>query len=590
MNRRRAVRPRGRPIALVGLIVLAAGCGGPVDNGSATKTTSKTLPVAAPPVGDAKSGVEPSPFRFRDASAASGIDFVLCSGNDTEKHFPTSLGSGVSMLDYDGDGRLDLFFPSTRNLPFSAADNSAGCRLYRNLGRMKFEDVTAKAGVGLHGFFHCAGVGDIDNDGRPDLLLTGLGPLVLLRNNGDGTFRDASSSSGLVGPTWSSAAAFLDYDGDGRLDVYVSSYGAWDPAGPHEFCGDKARNLRVICSPFSITPARHWLFRNTGDGRFEESTGTAGILRTDGRGLGVVAADVNGDDRTDIYVANDGCPNFLFLNRGDGTFEDATESSGAAVDESGQVQGSMGVDIQDVDGDARPELVVTNFRGQPNTIYKNLDGRTFQDVSAVWGIVKDSRPLVGWGCALADFDNDGWPDFFVVNGEVDDNLRQFGQPYDYDEPPLLYRNDRGRRFVTARSGAGDFFTKTYPARGAAFGDLDDDGDLDIVVTSMDRRAILLVNESPGNGGWIRFKLEGRRSNRPAIGATVIVSAAGRTFTRAVRGGDSYLSANDPRPLIGIGKIDKVDRVEVRWPSGARTSLENPAIGRTHNVVEPETAR
>ena len=313
----------------------------------------------------------------------------------------------------------------------------------------------------------------------------------------------------------------------------------------------------------------------------------AGVLRREGRGLGVVAADVNHDGWPDLYVANDASPNFLFLNKRDGTFEDATESSGADRDGSGKVQGSMGLDIQDVDGDGRPELFVTNFRGQYNTLYRNLDGRNFQDVSARAGIVKDSLAYVKWGCALADFDNDGMPDMFVVNGDIDDNLREFGQESEYAQPCIVWKNVGRGRFARV-TDPGPFFATNHPARGAAFGDLDDDGDLDVVIVNMDLSPAILANESPDPGRWVRFALRGAGGNTDAIGATVEVHAGGRLFQRLIRGGDSYLSVNDRRALIGLGAISAIDRVEVLWPGGRTTTLKGKdlALGRTHSLVQP----
>ncbi len=299
----------------------------------------------------------------------------------------------------------------------------------------------------------------------------------------------------------------------------------------------------------------------------------------------MISADIDGDGKTDLYVANDGCPNFFFRNRGDGTFEDMTESSGAALDASGSVQGSMGADIQDVDGDGRPELFVTNFRGQYDTLYQNIDGRNFQDISARAGVVKDCLPYVKWGCALADFDNDGWPDLFVVSGEVDNNLREFGQEIDYEQPAMAWRNLGEGKFARV-ADPGPAFAKNYPARAAAFGDLDDDGDLDAVIGVMDGKPVILSNESANPGRWVRFALQGTTSNRDAIGASVDVRAGGRRFQRLIRGGDSYLSVNDRRALIGIGAIDRIDSAEITWPGGRKTVLTAPEVGKTHRVVEP----
>ncbi len=526
----------------------------------------------------------PSSIRFRDVSAETGIDFVYSGGNDAGKFFPATLGSGLAMLDYDGDGKLDLYFACARNLPLSANDRSMGAKLYRNLGNLRFEDVTEKAKVGHHGYCHGVAVGDVDGDGRPDLFLTGYARNVLYRNNGDGTFSDITASSGLDTGLWSTGAAFLDYDNDGKLDVYVSCYGKWTDTEAHEYCGDERRKVRIFCSPYAIPPQRHFLYKGRGDGTFQETTEKAGVLRHDGRGLGVITADVNGDGLTDIYVANDGCPNFLFLNRGDGTFDDITQSSGASVDGSGAVQGSMGADVQDVDGDARPELFVTNFRGQYNTLYQNLDGRNFLDASARANIVKDSLPYVGWGWPLADLDNDGRPDMFVVNGEVDENLREFGQEIDYDQPTVAWKNMGKGRFLRVEN-IGPYFEKNHPGRGAVFGDLDNDGDLDVVVQRMEQKPAVLVNESPG-GHWVRFQLGGTRGNREAIGATIEVHAGGQVFQRMIKGGDSYLSTNDRRVLIGLGKIDRIDRVSILWPGGIRSEHGSPELGKTHRIVEP----
>ena len=527
-----------------------------------------------------------SPIKFREVSESTGIDFTHTSGNSPEKHYPTGNGSGVAMLDYDGDGRLDLYFATTRNFPLDAPTTSKGNKLFRSRGDGTFEDVTERTGVGYRGFCHGVAVGDVDNNGFPDLYLCNYGPNVLYLNQGDGTFR-VSKNSGAECRSWSTSAAFLDYDGDGWLDLYVSCYGHWAYDEPHAFCGDEAKTVRIFCPPSMIPPDRHFLFRNRGDGTFEETTERAGVLRRDGRGMGVVAADFNRDGRIDIYVANDMCPHFLFLNKGDGTFDDVTNSSGAAVTESGHYQGGMGVDAEDLDGDGFPELFVTNFDGEYNTIHQTTDGRNFEDVSAAAGIVRDSIPEVGWGCSLSDFDNDGWPDMMVVNGHVDDNLAKLGRDGVYAQRAMIWRN-RGRCRFRLVQDAGPFFAVGHAARGAAFGDLDNDGDIDVVINRMDGRPAVLLNESePGN--WIRFELVGTRSNRSAIGTAVEVQVAGRILYRQVKGGGSFASSNDTRLLVGIGKATRVERVEIRWPSGRRSSLTDPALGRTHRVVEPDAA-
>ena len=597
----RTIPPHPRRLVVAGWLLVVSLLGTGCDPSGSTGATrpvavvggtsiSEPPPPAAvvpAPVRPTIKPPEPATIRFRDATESSGITFRHLSGNSAEKHFPTANGSGVALLDFDGDGKLDLYCATTRNLPLDAPDASGGNRLYRGRGDGTFEDVTERSGAGVHGFTHGLAVGDVDNDGDPDLYLAGLGGNRLLLNNGDGTFHPAGPGMGAECGTWASGAAFFDYDRDGDLDLYVTCYGKWAIDGDRAFCGDPERLVRTYCSPQSITPERHFLFRNRGDATFEDVTASAGVLRTDGRGLGVVAADVNQDGWIDLYVANDLSPHFLFLNRGDGTFEDVSEASGASASESGRFQAGMGVDIEDVDGDGRPELFATHFREDYNTLYRNLDGRNFQDISAWAGIVKDCLPDVGWGCALSDFDNDGWPDMLVVNGHVDDNLPQIGRAIPQAEPSRVWRNRGGGRFRLVPD-AGPFFQTDHVARGAAVGDLDDDGDLDVIVSRLDGPPAVLLNESEPRA-WVRLELLGGASKRPAIGAMVAVHVGDRVIHRQLKGGGSYLSVNDPRLLIGLGTAEQVESIAIRWPNGTTSTLDSPAIRRTHRVAEPEVA-
>jgi hypothetical protein len=554
------------------------------------------LAETAPPVPQ-----EPSPFRFTDIATQAGIDFVHFSGVTKERHFPTENGSGVAIFDYDGDGRLDLYFATLTLLPLGTAKKGPN-RLYRNQGDGTFRDVTESSGLGFAGFCHGIIVGDIDNDGDPDVFLCNYGSNVLYLNEGQGRFVDISHAAGIDRPSWSSGGAFLDYDGDGDLDLYVANYGEWKLPEDDVFCGDRAKHVRLFCSPLTIRTTRHFLYRNNGDRTFTEASSEAGITRADGHGFGVVTTDLNGDGKVDIYVANDMNPNFLYLNKGDGTFEDVTEISGAGLDGRGQAQAGMGVDAEDIDGDGLPELFVTNFQNEYNTLYSNLGGGTFLDATAFLGLAADSLPWVGWGCALGDFDNDGWPDCFVANGHVDDNRREIGQPIDQPEPPLLHRNvplnrprtdaasggtgaGPGRFFRLATRDVGAYFASKHVARGAGFGDLDDDGDLDIVVSHLDGRPAVLRNDTPGENRWVRLRLVGTRSNRDAIGAGVVLETAERTIHRQRKGGCSLQSSHDPRLLIGLGPAREVVRLTVRWPSGAVTVREHLATNTTYEIVE-----
>ncbi len=480
-------------------------------------------------LGDTTSSIskDPSPFRFTDIRAGSGIDFVHVSGMDKRKLYPTAFGSGVAIFDYDGDGRLDLYFATCTAIPTGTASTGPN-RLYQNLGDGTFRDVTESSGLGFRGFCHGIIAGDIDNDGDPDVFLCNYGANVLYLNNGDGTFRDISHAAGIDRPSWSSGGAMLDYDNDGDLDIYVANYGDWIyPRDAHR-CGNE--RVPLFCSPWEIRTVKHILYRNNGDGTFTDVTDQAGVGRKDGHGFGVVAADLNGDGRVDLYVANDLNPNFLFLNRGDGTFEDVTETSGAAFDDRGLAQSSMGVDAEDCDGDGRPELLVTNFQNEYTAFYQNLSGSApkpipagramlpalFRESSAAAGLVEDSKPWVGWGCALADFDNDGWPDIFVANGHIDDNRKDLAPTLSYPEPPLLFRNvpaggasrSYTRRFELSTRDVGPYFATRHVARGAAFGDIDDDGDIDIVVNHMDAAPAILRNDTPSENRWIRLNLVG----------------------------------------------------------------------------------
>jgi hypothetical protein len=615
------------PLAMLAASMVV-GCHGSTDRGSSpdAKVSLDVPKLAAPPIApsstsklagggdDRLAGVRiahpsnlsipqaPSPFRFEDIAKTSGVDFVHMSGLNAEKYFPSANGSGVAIFDYDGDGKMDLYFGTGRELPVVESSTPGPAnKLYRNLGNGKFEDVTEASGLGFRGYCHGIVVGDLDHDGDQDVFLANLGKNALFRNNGNGTFSDVSKAAGVDRGGWSSGGAVIDYDNDGDLDFYVTDYGRWHYPEDHKKCtgGGEGKKVPLYCSPRTVTTVKHHLFRNNGDFTFtdviDEALGVAGadgkkVARSDGHGFGVVVADVNSDGKVDIYVANDLNPNFLYINNGDGTFEDVTESWGAAFDEKGLAQSGMGVDCEDIDGDGRADLFVTNFQNEYNTIYQNL-GNGFMDMTAFFGMAADSIPWVGWGCALGDFDNDGWPDAFVANGHVDDNRSEMGQVGDHEQPPLLHRNEgigNSRRFKLSTRDVGTYFDTKHVGRGAAFGDLDDDGRLDIVVNHRDGAPAILMNRTPGDNRFLRLDLVGGKSNRNSVGAQVEVKVGPRTIHRQVKGGVSMQSSHDPRLLIGVGPTEVIDSLVVRWPSGAEVRQANVKTDQTLRIEEPKT--
>ena len=622
---RRPECTRGRVFGpLFALIVAAAaspmmaGCGGSgrPSSGAETEPAVDPGPFPVPDLGALESAPanpqipqEPSPFRFENITETAGVDFVHFSGMTEARHYPTANGSGVAIFDADGDGRMDLYFATCTLLPLGTAESGPN-RLYLSNGNGTYRDATERSGLGFRGFCHGIVAADFDGDGDTDVFLACYGPNRLYRNEGDGTFVDISAEAGIENVSrtvvdrdpsgaeigrrdlinWSSGGAPLDYDNDGDLDLYVACHGDWRLPEDDKYCGINDKGIRLYCSPRQIRTVKHLLFRNDGGLRFSDVTDEAGVGRDDGHGFGVVSADLDDDGLIDLYVANDQNPNFLFLNNGDGTFDDATETSGAAFDLDGMAQSGMGIDAMDVDGDGIPELFSTNFQNEYNTLYRNTGGGFFTDMTPFYGISQDSRPWVGWGCTLADFDSDGWPDCFVTNGHVDANHPD----HEYAEPPLLLRNvappgnPQSRRFRLSTRDVGPYFASNHVGRGAAFGDLDNDGDIDIVVAHKDGPPAILRNDTPIDGNhWICLDLRGTQSNREAIGAKVVVDAGGLQIHRQRKGGSSMLSTNDPRLTIGLGPAETIDRIAVQWPSGAESVIEDAPVDQAIAIVEPE---
>ncbi len=545
----------------------------------------------ADPVGTLKLGNssnQNSPIRLTLMTDAAGIDFQHVSGNSDQKPFPAAHGSGVGAIDYDLDGRYDLFFAAGKPFPLGNNSGPPVHRFYRNLGQWKFEDVTDLCRLTDSGYGAGVAVGDFDSDGFPDLYVTCIGANRLYRNLGDGTFQDVSDSSGVNDDKWATSAAFLDYDSDGLLDIYVCNYAKWKYAD-RKFCGNRSRGVRIFCSPRSVQPEMDRLFRNLGDGTFRDVTEQSQIGVRSSRAQGVLAADVNHDGFTDLYVGNDLHPNSLFINDGQGRFLDASEQSGAAYSYRGAAQAGMGVAGADVNRDGHWDLFVTNFEGDYNTLYLNNQSAIFADQSRSAGLADGSRPWIGWGTAFVDFDLDGWKDLMVTNGHVDDNLEKLGRDAQYSQPAIVWHNREGI-FHQLGGAVGSYFQLPHPGRGLATVDLDNDGDTDIVITQQDQYPALLRNDSRSSlktaRGSISIRLIGTSGNRDAVGATLRISDSTGTRIEQIQGGGSYLSAHDLRRIIAVTNPEERLQCEVVWPGGARSSISGMKTDGQYVIIEP----
>jgi hypothetical protein len=541
------------------------------------------LPTAAEP---------PSRIRFTDVTAASGITFVNATGDPDRKDYIFEVkGGGVGAIDYDNDGWVDLVFSRGSSLERWRAGRNPGPALYRNHGDFTLEDVTEKAGLTRGGWGVGVSAADYDNDGFVDLYFTNLGPDVLYHNNGDGTFTDVTEKAGIRAPGWSSSAAFGDFDGDGHLDLYVASYLDVGPDKLPEGRGGGTCSyigVPVLCGPRGLPGAQDLYFHNNGDGTFTEQSEASGAFDKERYfGLGVVAGDLDGDRDLDIYVANDATPNFLFVNRGDGHFDERGFPSGVAVSGDGNEQASMGVDAADYDNDGRLDLYSTHFASDYSTLYHNLGGLLFEDVSARAHIREPEWPLVKWGTRLLDLDLDGWKDIVHVNGHVYPHLRSAGGKETYEQPALtVYLNNRDGTFRNASGEAGPDAAKRVLGRGAAFADLDNDGDLDIVVACLDARPLVLRNDSAG-GHWLMLRTVGRRSNRDGIGTRVTVRTDALSQVWEVKRTVGIYSCSDPRAHFGLGEARRADLVRVEWPSGKVDELRDVPADRHYRANEAE---
>lgn len=521
------------------------------------------LPAVAPQAADAV-------IRLVDVAGQAGIALLNICGGPSKDYIVEVNGNGAAFFDYDNDDDMDALIVNGSTLAGVARGGDPMVALFRNDGNGRFADVTPASGLSARGWGMGTCIADYDNDGFQDVYVTAFGPNVLLRNNGDATFRDVTARAGVGDPHWSTNCAFADYDRDGDVDLYVANYLAFSELtvprrGASPNC--KYQGVDVMCGPRDLTGEPDTLYRNNGDGTFTDVTRSAGIADPGHYGFGVIFSDLDGDSWPDIFVANDSVPNLLFHNNRNGTFSETGLRSGLALSADGKAQASMGADAADYDGDARLDVFVTNFSKDYNTLYQNSAQGLFSDVSYQAGVATPGLPYLGWGTGFADFDNDGLLDIFVANGHVYPGIDRFGLGTKYLQPKQLFRN-RGKgqfRDVSADVGGGLLIEKS--SRGAAFGDIDNDGDIDVLVVNMNDRPTLLRNDTQSGNSWIALKLVGTSLNRDAIGARVWLEDNGALQVAEVRSGGSYLSHNDMRVRFGLGRRTKVPPMKVRWPDG-----------------------
>lgn len=521
---------------------------------------------------------EAAKLLFRDVAGDSGIRFVHHAAPE-KKYIVESMGGGVAIFDFDNDGLSDIYFVDSLTVDTAREPKAARSALYRNLGNWKFQDVTDKAGVGHPGWGMGVCAADVDGDGWRDLYVTGLGANHLYRNNRDGSFSDLTERAGLSGGGWSAGCGFADYDRDGNLDLFVSRYVKIDLDNLPEFGKGKTcqyRGVAVQCGPRGLPGEGDFLFHNDGKGRFTEVAEKAGV--SDPRayyGLGVAWFDYNADGWPDLYVANDSTPSFLYMNQHDGTFKEVAFPMGVAVSEDGAEQGGMGLAVGDYDNCGRFSLFKTNFAEEYNSLFHN-DGDHFSDVSFRSKTAASSLPYVGWGTAFIDYDNDGLLDIIAVNGHVYPQLDQarLGASAPYRQRRLLYHNRGDGTFEEVAAQFGPVLLDARVSRGLAAGDLDNDGRLDLVINDLDGSPQLLRNELAGAGNSLLVRLKGRGNNSDAIGAVVTAKAGKLSLMRLVQSGTSYISQDDMRQHFGLGAAARIDSLEVRWPDGTLTRLEN----------------
>ena len=517
---------------------------------------------------------------FTDITTELGVEFRHTNGERGEKYFIEPIGSGVALFDFDNDGDLDLYFVNGSTLPKVDTPIPPTNVLYRNDGDI-FTDVTVEASVGDTGYGLGCCVGDYNNDGFTDLYVTNYGANVLYRNNGDGTFTDVADAAGIDGNQFSSGCAFVDVDADGYLDLYVVNYVQFDPDTNPECT---RQGVRTYCTPEALEGAVDILYRNNGDSTFTDVTAKAGISGANGKGLGVVCGDIDNDGDADIFVANDTTPNFLYRNEGDTAIKMTEDAlfAGVALSEEGRAYSGMGANLGDFDNDGYLDIVITNFQDQTNSLYHNAQSGFFNEMSFAKGIGERSLPYLAWGVDFIDFNNDGWLDLFVANGHLDDNIAEIDPIGKYAQPNQLFLNNRGVNFSENPDAT---ITQQKVSRGTAFGDIDNDGDVDVVISNLKDSPTVLRNEGGNASRWLSVKLIGTHCNRDAIGARVTVVSGDLIQIREVKSGSGYLSQNDLRLHFGLGDATRVDMLTARWLCGKVQTLQDVATNQVLIISE-----
>ena len=523
------------------------------------------------------------PVTFANVAAAAGLTFTHTNGASPEKYLVETMGSGALFFDYDADGWVDLFFVDGGSYHDERVASRARHRLFHNERNGTFRDVTASSGIQHREYGMGACAGDVDNDGRPDLYVTNDGPNTLWRNAANGAFTDATRAAGVGLGGWSTSCAFLDVEPDGDLDLFVTNY-LDATRSNNRFCGDAQRRIRVYCHPLNYSGLPNVLYRNDGRGAFTDVSKQAGLSDYAGNGLGVAVGDYDDDGRPDVFVANDAVPNFLFHNEGDGRFSEVSLPAGVAVARDGKPRAGMGTEFADYNGDGRLDLVVTNHEFETHSLFRN-DGGTFVDATVDAGIGSATLPFVGFGVVFLDFDNSGDIDLSILNGHVIDNTAVFRAGSTHAQRKLLFRNATGRRFMEVGREAGSGFATPSVGRTLAAGDIDNDGDLDLVVTNNGGAPELLRNDGGNRRNALLVRLVGASSNRDGLGARVTITTGDRRQTREVKSGSSYLGQNDPRAHFGLGDRTRVDQLEIRWPGGRREMIRDVAANQILTVTE-----